>query len=80
MKDADVEAPSPRASTSKTTLLLLWLFLGLFGAHRYYTGKFFTGLLMTLSTGGLGVWWIVDLFLILAGEFTDWKGRRVTSW
>jgi TM2 domain-containing membrane protein YozV len=69
-----------KPNTCKITLLALLLFLGLFGAHRFYTGKLLSGLLMSLSTGGLGVWWLVDLYLIVAGEFTDWHGRKVTTW
>lgn len=69
-----------QASTCKAALLALWLFLGLFGAHRFATGKYASGLLQLLSTGGLGVWWLIDLYLILSGRFTDYHGRRVTAW
>lgn len=35
---------------SKKKLLLLAIFLGLFGAHNFYVGKFWQGLFMCLST------------------------------
>lgn len=41
---------------------LLWFFLGVFGVHRFYTGRWITGLLW-LFTGGLaGVGWVFDAF------------------
>ena len=44
--------------------MLLWLFLGIFGAHRFYNHHYVTGLLMLLSLGGFGLWWIADFFFM----------------
>ena len=41
-----------------------WLCGGLLGFHRYYLGQLGTGLLMTCTLGGFGVWWIIDAFLL----------------
>ena len=41
---------------------LLWFFLGVFGAHRFYLGRFWTGLLYLFTGGLLGVGWFVDMF------------------
>ena len=43
---------------------LLWLFVGAFGAHRYYPGNVGRGIAMTLTLGGLGVWKLIDAFFI----------------
>lgn len=43
---------------------ILWLFLGLFGIHRFYTGNVLTGLLWLFTGGLLGIGWFCDLFLI----------------
>lgn len=45
---------------------LLWFtcFLGLFGIHRMYAGKWFTGILWFFTLGLFGVGQFVDLFLI----------------
>ncbi len=45
---------------------LLWLlcFLGLCGIHRFYNGKWVTGLLWLLTGGLLMIGQIIDLFLI----------------
>jgi hypothetical protein len=60
---------------SRRTALLLCLFLGWMGSHRFYVGKKGTGRLYLL-TGGiflLGV--IVDLVMILTGSFEDRNGE-----
>jgi len=52
----------------------------MFGAHRFYVGKTGTGLLMILTAGGLGIWYLVDVIMIAAGGFRDAEGRLVTRW
>ncbi len=48
----------------RSVAYLLWLFLGVFGAHRLYLNRVWTGLAMLLTFGGALVWWVVDFFLI----------------
>ncbi|TDI60697.1 MAG: TM2 domain-containing protein [Alphaproteobacteria bacterium] len=55
--------------------LLLCLFLGGLGAHRFYVGKIGTGILMIVTLGGLGIWAMVDLVMIAVGSFKDAEGR-----
>jgi TM2 domain-containing membrane protein YozV len=55
--------------------LLLCLFLGTLGVHRFYVGKVGTGILMLLTLGALGVWTLVDLILIAISKFTDKQGQ-----
>jgi len=68
-------------STEKklTLFLLCWLF-GIFGLHRFYTGKYLTGVLMLVTFGGVCLWMIVDLALIVMGRFTDKEGLRIVQW
>jgi TM2 domain len=60
-------------------LLLCWFF-GIFGAHRFYVGKIWTGILMIFTLGGLGIWTLVDFIMIIAGVFKDKQRRRVVVW
>jgi TM2 domain len=53
---------------------------GVFGLHRFYTGRLQSGVLMCLTLGGLGIWYLYDVVVIAAGEFVDGAGRRVRRW
>jgi TM2 domain-containing membrane protein YozV len=61
-------------------LFLLFFFLAWLGVHRFYAGKIGTAILFIITFGGLGIWWIVDLILIVTGSFTDKQGRKIAQW
>jgi TM2 domain-containing membrane protein YozV len=56
---------------------ILCILLGVFGAHRFYTGKTLTGLAQLVTLGGLGLWMLYDLVLILTGQFRDSYEKRI---
>ncbi|MCF6176564.1 MAG: TM2 domain-containing protein [Victivallaceae bacterium] len=58
----------------KVVTLLLCLLLGMFGAHRFYVGKIITGFFMMITLGGLGVWWWIDLIMVVTDNFKDVDG------
>ena len=49
---------------SYTVAWILLTFLGLFGIHRFYLGKWFTGIVYLLSGGILGLGYLYDLWTL----------------
>ncbi|MCE9552679.1 MAG: TM2 domain-containing protein [Planctomycetes bacterium] len=47
-----------------TVAWLLLTFLGLFGIHRFYLGKWLTGLLWLVTGGLFGFGWLWDLWTL----------------
>lgn len=45
--------------------LILSIFLGEFGVDRFYIGNIGLGIGKLITGGGCGVWWFIDLFLIM---------------
>lgn len=54
--------------------LLLAIFLPV---HRFYVGKIVTGILFWLTAGGFGIWYVIDIVMILLDQFTDKEGRKL---
>lgn len=63
--------------------LLLCFFLGSFGAHRFYLKKnasAITMLILTLTIFGAfitSIWCIIDLIIIICGNFTDANNNKI---
>jgi TM2 domain-containing membrane protein YozV len=75
MADENVApAPTGVSSKSKITALLLCIFLGTLGVHRFYVGKVGTGVIWLLTLGLLGIGVIVDIIMIAIGKFKDKQG------
>ncbi len=75
-----MESSEHASDKSRAIALVLGGVLGPLGAHRYYVGKIGTGMLQTITIGGLGLWWLYDMILITFGSFRDRDGRRVKYW
>lgn len=65
---------SPKSG--KTALILCLLFGG-FGAHRFYVGKFLSGVLYMFTGGGFIIGSLIDFVCIMIGKFKDKDGRVV---
>lgn len=50
---------------SKWVALLLCVFLGVFGAHKFYERKYLLGVLYIFTLGLLGVGVLIDFFRLL---------------
>ncbi|MBU3182395.1 TM2 domain-containing protein [Clostridium psychrophilum] len=64
---------------NRLVALLLCVFFGAIGIHRFYVGKIGTGILMIITFGGFGIWWVVDLILIVTNSFTDINGLKLSK-
>lgn len=65
---------------SRAVALALAVVGGVFGLHRFYTGRIQSGICMCCTFGGLGIWYLYDVAIIAVGEFRDGDGRRVSRW
>lgn len=66
-----VNSVSPK---SKTVALILAIFLGYLGIHRFYVGKVGSGIIWFITAGFFAIGWIYDIIKILSGTFTDGAG------
>ena len=70
----------PPSNANRTTALLLAIFLGWLGAHRFYVNRPLSGLIWLVTFGFLGIGALYDVIMIATGEFRDSEERRLIHW
>ena len=59
--------------------LILSIVVGGFGIDRFYTGSVLLGVLKLVTLGGLGGWWLIDLIMLVTGNYKDGDGNRIAT-
>lgn len=89
MSQIPTTAPYPPAfaanqpATGNKSFLVTWLLallLGGLGVDRFYLGKVGTGILKLVTLGGVGIWALVDLILVLTNKQTDKQGNKLAGY
>ncbi|WP_313356497.1 Ltp family lipoprotein [Microbacterium sp.] len=71
------------AATGEKSFLTTWLLamlVGVLGVDRFYLGKVGTGILKLVTFGGIGVWALIDLIMVLTGATRDKAGRPLAGY
>jgi len=79
-KDISGKSSLSNSKKKKLIALILCLCFGVFGFHRFYAGKSKSAKVQLFTVGGLGIWFLIDLVLIIVGEFADGEGRKIREW
>ena len=65
---------------SRLVALLLCIFFGYFGVHRFYARRYLMGVVYLLTVGLFGIGWVVDIVLIALGRMRDGNGLSIVNW
>ncbi|KAG0296876.1 hypothetical protein BGZ98_000783 [Dissophora globulifera] len=59
--------------------ILLSIFFGYVGIDRFYLGYIISALLKLATAGGFGIWYIIDIVLIVIGGLPDHNGCSLVA-
>ena len=59
--------------------LILAILVGTLGIDRFYSGSIMLGVLKLVTIGGLGLWWLIDLIMLVTGSYKDGSGNPIAS-
>ena len=70
-------SPAGVSEKSQAVAFILSYFLGVLGLDRFYLGQIGLGILKLITIGGLGIWALIDMFVIGCGAMRDKDGRSL---
>jgi hypothetical protein len=73
-KKVNKSSTSDGGGKSQLVALLLCIFLGGIGIHRFYLGYIGIGVIQLLTAGGCGIWALIDLVMIITGDLKPKSG------
>lgn len=73
-KEVTTYSAIANSGKSQLTALLLCLFVGFLGIHRFYLGYTWQGVVQLLTLGGFGIWSLIDLIRIITGDLQPKNG------
>ena len=59
--------------------LVLAILVGGLGIDRFYSGSILLGVLKLVTFGGLGLWWLIDLIMLVTGNYKDGGGNPIAT-
>ncbi len=72
----ELKGNSAAGSKSQLVALLLVIFVGGLGIHRFYLGYTTIGIIQLLTLGGCGIWALIDLIRIITGDLKPADGSE----
>ncbi len=84
-KQTDIEGNQLDGQEKRDPIMLAYLSAlgGVIGLDRFYLNQTGLGIAKALTLGGFGIWWLIDLYLVLVGKITsdnkDTAGRPIES-
>lgn len=78
IKDAEGESVVPEKKKKWIVTVLLSIFMGCTGVDRAYLGYKGLALLKFFTFGGIGIWWLIDVILVIADKQTAADGSKLS--
>jgi len=71
--------PNRPIMKDKVILIILSYLLGIFGIDRMYLGCWVSGFFKLITLGGLGIWYLIDLLMIMVNAFNYSQSPAICS-